>query len=231
MKKILFILSLLLLYSCNNTGNNEKKSYKDIDYIPVNFFDIISPSSPIDKIKEMFGVPKKIFSSDIGGYTSYFYDLKNAYLLIDSKDKESISVISIQSKGLEPFIKVGKECPVDIGEEPILLGKSTFKELPKEYSNVELSRDRCASFAFSYNYLGRPCSYHTFIYGSFVEYGFEEFSNITEEGMNFECSYGISTLLNCEKYKIDYIIVGEEDLIKKAHSYGEGVHCDYINLY
>lgn len=243
-------LILVLVIACKNNNNNseifsdkekmtsdniiinkDEEILRNINYIPENFFDIITPNSPIDKIKELFGIADKIHTAQDNSHTSYFYNLDNAYLLIDSKDKESISVISIESKGVKPFVKIGKECPMFYFDN-LQLGKSTFNELPLEYTkDVELSRDRCESFAFKYGFQGRPCSYYNYSYGTFVKYDFSEFKNIDEDENNFIfSSWGIANMDNPKKHTIDFIIIGDDDIIKKSHTYGEGIHCDIINL-
>lgn len=224
MKKAIEILSLVIgivasaiaIYSWMMPSSQQSDQLKKIDYIPSNFFDVITPASSVEKIIEMFGMATKTHVSEENGNTSYFYDLKNAYLIIDFKGKEKISVISIQSKNIEPYIKIGGLCPLDIKDNYVFLGKSYFNQSPKEYNEgVEISRDRCDYFAFKYTYTGRPCYYYNFMYGTFIENSPDEFKNINEQGVMFDASYGTTNLDINKKHKIDYMIIGDDDIIKK----------------
>ncbi len=244
--KILMLAIATALISCDNSKQkspNEKQTvqavesketYKEIEYLPENFLELVTTSTPFDKIKEMFGIADKIYSNKEEGYTYYFYDLQNGYLLIDTKDDKTISTISIQSKHNKPSLKIGSSCPIDFYNGKILkLGESKFNEL-EDKKPVEISRDRCTQLGFIGGFGGRPCSYQTTFYGNIIDYEKLEIDNskLTDENsVFFESSYGFIDNNSFKNQIIDYVIISnDEELLKKSHSYGEAIHCDIINL-
>lgn len=212
-----------------------------LSFAPDTILNLLPPNAPIDRLKELFGPPQKIFpKSEDSKYIAIYYELDNCYILVHSIDNFVISSICIQSKKIEPYIKVGFGCPIILEENYLLLGKSKFSEtfFEKNYletHEIEIGRDRCDEFIVDAYFTGGPCSYHYVAYGSFIEYGSgipskESLNSKTsEEGSPFfENSLGMGTTPPSYNSTFDYIIVGEENAIKE-HSYGEGVHCDFIN--
>ena len=204
-----------------------------MDYIPDDFFQLITPASPLQSIKNLFGEPKKFYSKEKeqSNYHIYFYDMKNCYLLISSIDNLSVSSICIQSKGIPPFVKVGSKCPLNIKDNPVLLGKTSFNTLKLENTDkreLEVGRDRCTEFLVLSNYLGRPCEYYSFSFGSFIPYGSINTDELTENNKVFEYSLGVGIVSIPKTSLIDYVVIGDENAIKQTHHYGEGVHCDYF---
>lgn len=238
MKKLLLFLFLPLFLACNNNGQessfeeNEStlntSDIKELDYIPEDFFDHIFPASPLDKVKQIFGIADKV--TRIGDVFCYYYELKNGYLLIESTDAVTISVITLQSNNTEPFVRFADCCPYHLDEESLLfLGKSTFLDLHEEYHEVEIGRDRCDNFALSSNYGARHCSYHHFVFGTFLEDWSEYKNSLQETGMEFE-TRGVAQIINPGGQTIDYIILGDLEIMKETHYTGAGVHCDFIYL-
>ncbi len=215
-------------------ATESKETYKEIGYLPENFLELVTTSTPLEKIKEMFGIADKMYSNKEEAYTYYFYDLQNGYLRIDTKDDKTISTISIQSKHKKPSLKIGSSCPIDFLNGKILkLGESKFNELDDK-KPVEISRDKCTELGFIGGFGGRPCSYKTTFYGSIIDYekleiDYEKLTN--ETSVFFESSYGFLDNNYFKNQTIDYIIISnDEELLKKSHPYGEGIHCDIINL-
>lgn len=241
MKKGLIALLVIVAFVAGRVSVEQfepetKKAYKtkeklsDLKCMPSDFLQIISPSSPYEKVKEMFGVADKMQANSQTNSTYYFYDLQNVYLRIDSKDDKSISAISIQSKGVKPFVKIGSDCPNNFDQSTLFLGKSTFNKLYDSNSVVEISSDRCNNFAFKYQFGGRVSSYHSYIYGTFIKSDISENSVICDSAKVFDTSRGKINLLNSATQIIDYIVIGDDDVIKKNHCFGEGIHCDLIYL-
>jgi hypothetical protein len=144
---ILIVILTKVLISCDR-----KETYKDIDYIPENFLELVDDYTPLEKTKEMFGIADKIYSplEEAVGFKfySYFYDLQNGYLIIDTKDNKTISAIYIKSKHNKPNLKIGSTCPLDFNNGKILkLGESKFQEL--QFRNtVEISGDRIGYISY-----------------------------------------------------------------------------------
>jgi len=212
-------------------ANKTKEKLSDLKCMPSDFLQIISPSSPYEKVKEMFGVADKIQKNNSTHSTFYFYDLQNAYLSIESKDDKSISVISIQSKGVKPFVKIGSFCPNNFDQTNLFLGKSTFDKLFDSTPDVEVSADKCKSFAFKYSVSGRASSYHSYLYGTFLSDDASKYSSLSDTTKMFEASLGRAILLEPSSQTIDYIVIGDDELIKKNHCFGEGIHCDLVYLH
>lgn len=70
MKRFLVLLLMPLLLACNNNGQESSfeeidsvlntNVVKELDYIPEDFFDHTFPATPLDKIKETFGIADKV---------------------------------------------------------------------------------------------------------------------------------------------------------------------------
>lgn len=238
MRRFLVLLFIPLFIACNNNGQEslieENDSVlnmnivKELDYIPEDFFDLIFPASPLDKVKQIFGIADKV--TRIGDVFCYYYELKNGYLLIESTDNVTISVITLQSNNSEPFVRFADCCPYHLDEEPLLLlGKSTFLDLPEVYHEVEIGGDRCDNFALSYNYGARHCSYHHFVFGTFLEDWSDYKNSLKETETEFD-TRGVAQIINPGGQSIDYIILGDMEIMKETHYTGAGVHCDFIYL-
>lgn len=156
--------------------------------------------------------------------------MKNGYLLIESTDNVTISVITVQSNNSEPYVRFADCCPYHLDEEPpLFLGKSTFLDLSEEYHEVEIGSDRCDNFALSYNYGARHCSYYHFVFGTFLDHWSEYENSLRTTGMMFE-TRGMAKIINPGEQTIDYIILGDMEIMKETHYTGAGVHCDFIYL-
>jgi serine/threonine protein kinase len=222
-------LGLFLVFKLSNT---KLENYKDIDYLPENFLEIVSTSTPLEKINEMFGIADKVQSDQELGYTSYYFDLENAYLLIDTKDEITISTISIQSKEGKSAIDIGSFCGNNFTNGKIIkLGLTKFRDLDNN-TPIEISRDRCNNLGFINVSSGRNCNYQSIFYGNIykeMEIGFDEFFN--ENSVYFEGSDGFIDYSYFKDHVINYIIISnDDDLLKKSHPYGQGIHCDIIEL-
>lgn len=215
-----------------NSDNNEKNK-EILNEIPPNFLQKYNTDSSLNSIKQLFGEPDKLMTpSGSKNVYSYYYELKNGFLMIDSKDNIGIEIISIESNGEKPFIEIGNSCPVDFyNGEKIKLGFSKFKDLMDGSDvDIEISRDRCNKLGFYTRFGGNPCYYKNFLYGNIIDSdNFDvDYSKLGISNVFFEASYGKIDLKSFSDQVIEYIIVSDDEmLLKDIHPYGEGIHCSY----
>ncbi len=222
-----------------------------MDYIPSDFFEQIGPGSSLVRVYELFGTPFKTKktgnTTEINGSIikcEYFYllfNLQNANMLIISKDNTSVGSICIDvtdSNTLNPEINVSNICP-DLPSE-LVLGKSKFLDifdkteknkmsiLKKNQNYLVFNSDRC-SYHFVYeDYGARPCGYNTVFYGTNINWSDVTWEEESKDSQKISLSDGHDVYVNTNpsEFILNYVIFGDDQLIKCAHSYLESIHCD-----